>query len=304
MTYPLVENLSSWSGLSSPDIERVIRSAPRRYKVFTLEKKRGGLRTVAQPSRELKLLQRLVVDRVLTGLPVHDAAHGYMRGRGIKSNALAHVQGSYLLKMDLENFFPSIRPLDLARCISRWMNGRFSLVERRQLYSLLFWRPKGRGLQLCIGAPSSPFISNALMYDLDCVIGRLAAERNIVYTRYADDMTFSCATKGTLSDWQLEVQHFIENCRSPRLRVNQAKTVHISRAQRISITGVTVNAEREISLGRERKRLIRAMVHRFRRGELDEGQCRKLRGLIAFAHDIEPEFAAKMRAQCVPEGRG
>ncbi len=300
MSTPLVHNLSALSGLSAADIERIIRSAPRRYKVFPIEKRGGGIRIVAQPSRELKLLQRMIVDRVLADLPVHESAHGYVRGRGIKSNALAHSQGRYLLKLDLENFFPSIRPLDLARRLSRVSKISLELEEKRQLYSLLFWRPRGAGMQLCIGAPSSPLVSNALMYDVDVAISALTTERGVIYTRYADDMTFSCAEKGVLPELQTLVENVIESSRTPRLRVNRAKTVHISRAQRVVVTGVTINTNTEISLGRERKRLIRSMVHRFQLGELDLEACWKLKGLIAFAHDIEPEFAAKMRAKCKP----
>lgn len=300
MTTRLVENLSAWAGLSSADIERIIRSAPRRYKVFSIKKRDGGLRVVAQPSRELKLLQRLVVSRVLSGLRVHEAAHGYVHGRGIKSNALAHAQGRYLLKMDLENFFPSIRPLDLARRLSREAQIPLELDEKRQIYSLVFWKPRGLGMQLCIGAPSSPFVSNSLMYDVDVAISALALERGVVYTRYADDMTFSCVEKGVLPELQALVENVIDSSRTPRLRVNRGKTVHISRAQRMVVTGVTINTGAELSLGRERKRLIRSMVHRFQRGELELEERWKLKGLLAFAHDIEPEFAAKMRARCHP----
>jgi RNA-directed DNA polymerase len=300
MITSLVESLSIWSGLSGADIERIIRSAPRRYKAFSIKKKNGGLRVVAQPSRELKLLQRLIVDRVLAELPVHNAAHGYVRGRGIKSNALAHSHAKYLLKMDLESFFPSIRPLDLARRLSREPKILLTLEEKRQLYSLLFWKPRGLRMQLCIGAPSSPFISNALMCDVDVAIASLAIEREVVYTRYADDMTFSCENKGVLPELQALVERVVESSRTPRLKVNDGKTVHISRAQRMVVTGVTISTSAEISLGRERKRLIRSMVHRFQRGELDLDDCWKLKGLIAFAHDIEPDFAFRMREKCKP----
>src|SRR5690606_17176263 len=143
MMTPLVERLSGLSGLSSVDIQRVIRTAPRRYKVFPIEKRGGGYRIVAQPSRELKMLQRITVNKVLTDLPVHEAAHGYVKGKGIRTNAMAHKGARYILKMDLENFFPSIRPLDFARYLVRMKDNRFDLVEKRQLYSLLFWRPKG-----------------------------------------------------------------------------------------------------------------------------------------------------------------
>lgn len=295
MTTSLVERLSGLSGLSSADVQRVIHSAPRRYKVFAIEKRGGGHRIVAQPSRELKMLQRIIVSRILADLPVHEVAHGYVRGRGIRTNALAHKDAKYILKMDLENFFPSIKPLDFARYLARRRDTRFDLVEKRQLYSLLFWRPRGQqGLRLCIGAPSSPFISNALMYQIDESIKRLADQRQIVYTRYADDMTFSCQEKNVLHAWQRVVEEIVESSRSLRLRVNREKTVHISRARRMAVTGVTINTEGHLSLGRERKRMIRAMAHRYSLGELSVEEAWELKGLLAFAKDIEPEFARKI----------
>lgn len=295
MSSSLVDRLSGWTGLPSADVERVVRSAPRRYKVFSIAKRSGGFRTIAQPSRELKVLQRSIVDRVLGDLQVHEAAHGYVGKRGIKSNALAHKGAQYVLKMDMENFFPSFRPLDLARYLSRTAPDRFSLEEKRQLYALLFWRPKGSvGLRLCIGAPSSPLVSNVLMYEIDDALFRNAEGLGIVYTRYADDMTFSCSEKGVLPQFQAVVERTVESARTPRLRINREKTVHISRAQRIAVTGIIINTQGRISLGRERKRLIRAMVHRFRLGLLDVDACLRLRGLIAFAKDIEPEFADRM----------
>src|SRR5690606_9641217 len=212
MTTPLVERLSGLSGLSVTDVLRVINSAPRRYKVFPIEKRRGGFRIVAQPSRELKMLQRIVVNKILVDLPVHDVAHGYVKGKGIRTNALAHKNARYILKMDLENFFPSIKPIDFARYFARRRDLRFDINEKRQLYSLLFWKPKGQqGLRLCIGAPSSPLISNALMYDIDSRLKELADQRHIIYTRYADDMTFSCQEKGVLQAWQQVVEHVVES---------------------------------------------------------------------------------------------
>lgn len=296
MTTRLIASLSRWSGLKVSDVEYIVRSAPRRYKVFSIPKRSGGERVVAQPSRELKALQRLITDRIIFELPVHGAAHGYVKGRGIKSNAAAHAHSNFILKMDFSNFFPSIRPGDLGRHMKRHLAAQLTEEERRQLYNLIFWRPRGeRGLRLCIGAPSSPFISNTIMFDLDSKIHEICEAAGIVYTRYADDLTFSCVEKGVLCQLEVRVRSIIDGSKSPRLSVNNQKTVHISRAQRRTVTGINISSVGALSIGRDRKRLIRSMVHKRMLGQLSFEENRKLNGLLAFANDIEPEFVLKMK---------
>lgn len=298
MSTQLVAMLSSGSGLAAADIEHIIATAPRRYKVFSIPKRRGGWRVIAQPSRELKVLQNLLVRRVLHSLPVHEVAHGYVSGRGIRSNAAAHVHSNFLLKMDLEDFFPSLRPDDLDRHLLRHGELGLSASERRQIHRLVFWQPRGLpGLRLCIGAPSSPFISNTLMYGLDESISEHATSLDVTYTRYADDLAFSCVEKGVLVQVEAAVTRIIQNSVSPALRVNRNKTVNMSRGHRRMLTGVVISATRELSLGRERKRLIRSMAHRRSLRLLSESEEAVLEGYLAFARDIEPDFVARLMAK-------
>ncbi|PBS12900.1 RNA-directed DNA polymerase [Lysobacteraceae bacterium NML93-0792] len=298
MTTRLASSLSKWSGFALPDVEHIIATAPRRYKVFTIPKKRGGLRQIAQPSRELKSLQVLLIGRVLHHLPVHDAAHGYVIGRGIKTNAQAHSKSNYLLKMDLRDFFPSIRPRDLRAHLKVQAEGYLTDEEVGQLCNLVFWRPKGqRGLRLCIGAPSSPFLSNTIMLGVDQKLAEVARSLGVLYTRYADDLAFSSNEADVLPALEARVIDVVEGSRFPKIFVNREKTVHISRAQRRMLTGLILNSVGDVSLGRDRKRLIRAMVQSSRYGRLDEKELEKLNGLLSFAHDVEPGFAMKMRAR-------
>jgi RNA-directed DNA polymerase len=293
----LIENLAEWTGLSFQDVTYIVATAPRRYKVFQIPKRNGGWRTVAQPSRELKLLQNLVVKRVLHLLPLHDVAHGYVKGRGIRTNANAHAQSNYALKLDIEDFFPSIRPIHFRRHLERHAPQMLKADEVLQAANLIFWTPKGvRTPRLCIGAPSSPFVSNTLMFELDTALANLAAAHQVTYTRYADDMTFSCAEKGVLGPFEFAATNVIEGYRNLRLRINARKTTHISRAHRRMVTGVLLTPVGNLSIGRERKRLIRSMAHRFKLGQLSPDQIAEFNGLVAFAADIEPEFVARLKS--------
>jgi RNA-directed DNA polymerase len=293
----LISILSEHSGLSVADVSGIVSSAPRRYKVFEIPKRNNrGVRVIAQPSRELKVIQRIVLSTVLRDMPVHMCVHGYVHGRSIKSNAAVHTDGRYLLKLDLENFFPSLVPRDLRAHIANHCPARFGLDEIMQLCRILFWQPKGEpALRLSVGAPSSPFLSNTLMFDVDRSIWELCVSLNVSYSRYADDMTFSTGARNVLSAVHAGVRDILAQARYPRVVLNGQKVVNSSKKHLRAVTGVVISNEAKLSLGRDRKRLIRAMAHRSSLGLLGPDEEARLDGLISFAHDIEPVFALAIR---------
>src|ERR1700680_1139676 len=96
--------------LSEQELMRLVKSAPRRYKVFKIPKRTPGqFREIAQPAKEIKALQYWVMNRVLSKFSVHPAAIGYRQGLNIADNARPHVYGRFLLKLDFRDFFPSIK---------------------------------------------------------------------------------------------------------------------------------------------------------------------------------------------------
>ena len=108
----LLSLLASETGLSEYDVRRIVGNAPIRYKTYTIKKKNGDDRTISQPARELKALQRILMHEVLSNLPVHSAATAYRSGVSIRNNAAAHAENGPILKFDFEDFFPSIRSSD------------------------------------------------------------------------------------------------------------------------------------------------------------------------------------------------
>lgn len=286
----LLDTLGHDVGLSRDDLMRIILTAPRRYKVFQIPKRTGGVREIAQPSRELKVLQRVLIHQLLTGLPVHSAAKAYRSGLSIRNNAEPHVGNGPILKMDFENFFPSIRSEDWEAYCDR--NGLLMDDHDRRLSSLiLFRRAKGEGLlKLSIGAPSSPALSNALLFDFDTLVFDESNGKAINYTRYADDMTFSGQRIGMLKDMIDVVREASRKISRPHLTINRDKTTFVTAASRRYVTGVILTNQGELSLGRNRKRLISAKVHRATKGALDPESMSNLAGELAFANVVEPSF--------------
>ena len=290
----LLKLLSTDLGLMPDRIEHIIKTAPLRYKKFKIPKRDGSLRTVAQPAREVKAIQRLLVEKL--NLPVHLAATAYKAKSSIKINAKYHVGNNFLLKMDFKNFFPSIYFEDIIRYIEKALPGAYDLEARELIARACTWTSNRKPpLRLCIGAPSSPAISNSILYDFDAQITEFASQQKVAYTRYADDLTFSSSERNVLEKFPEIVLKLLNNLEYPKLKINKAKTVFASKAGNRTVTGITLNSDGELSVGRDRKRLVGAMYHRYRLGSLSEKDVQRLFGLLAFVDSIEPGFSAKLK---------
>lgn len=292
----LLRVLSDETGLSNVDLLTIIRTAPRRYKVYEIPKRSGGMREIAQPSRELKMLQRVLIAKYLVDLPVHSAAMAYRPSISIYDNAAAHAGSTPILKMDFKDFFPSIRSRDWeSYCLK---HGLLADGDREISSKLFFRRAKDERVQkLSIGAPSSPALSNILLFDFDTTIAAEAEKRGIAYTRYADDLTFSGQRAGMLRDMVKVVTRATREMRSPKLRVNEEKTVFVTTANRRTVTGLVLATDGAIGVGRERRRLISAKVHRALVGSLDVETLKELSGELAFINVADKPFIERLRAK-------
>jgi retron-type reverse transcriptase len=293
----LTKKLATKLNKSESDVIRFLASAPLKYKVYTIPKRTSGHRVIAQPSRELKEYQRAFLS--LYQLNIHDAAKAYREGLSIKDNAIEHSKNPYLLKIDLENFFNSISS-DLFWGVWKQHYSIPPDTEKVLMERLLFWSPSRSStgkLILSIGAPSSPLISNFFMYQLDELVTQYCEKLGVTYTRYADDLTFSTSARGVLFDIPKFVSDSLKAQFGNALIINRRKTVFSSKAHNRHVTGITINNEGALSLGRERKRYIKHLVQQYRTNNIDSEMTLHLKGLLAFAKHIEPDFITRLEAK-------
>jgi len=292
----LIIQLAKDLGLAPKDILLIAKTAPHRYKEYQIPKRKPGtFRDIAQPAREVKILQRWVIDNILNRLPIHDAATAYVEGRNIKFNAMLHSRNPFLLKMDFTNFFPSIVPRDFKAHLLRYLPDVYTEDEIELLSRILFWKNKREGrMQLSIGGPSSPTLSNTIMYEFDSLIRAECIALDIVYTRYADDLAFSAADFERLREIQNCVSISLRKIIYPKLAINGEKTVFLSKKGNRTITGVVIANDGSLSLGRDRKREISCQINWYKTGKLDRDATLKLHGMLCFANDVEPDFIRRM----------
>lgn len=293
----LVQQIAQSFQLPEAYILGVAASASYRYKQFSIRKADGkSFRKIEQPSKELKLLQRWLVRRVFEALPTHLCAHAYVRGRSIGTNAAVHQKSRFISRLDLEDFFPSLRATDVALLLKRSqiLVGGLPLSEDDVSLICALTCRFGR---LTIGAPSSPTVSNKLVYDLDTRLAEIAGQYNVTYTRYADDLYFSSAQAGMLPEVCRRVEDAITETTSPELTINKKKTYHASRKKRMVVTGLRLTPQGSVSVGRELKRKIRVFAQKASVKKIGAEEMSWLHGMLAYVSSIEPRFAERIRAK-------
>lgn len=280
--------ISAETSLPENYLRLVVRTADHRYKSYTVQKPSGGLRTILHPARELKFLQRWVASRVLVATDIHVAATAYHKGATIAFNAALHKQGAFFLKIDFQDFFPSITIDDVSALLRRLPSDLPEPLSDDDIE--IIGKIVTRVGQLVIGAPSSPVIANAVMYDFDVAMTTLADQYHCVYSRYADDLVFSTVQPRVLEQVLKNVREYVRQQTAPRLKINEGKVRLTSKNRRVQITGLVINDLHHVSVGRSIKRKIKALVHRFRQNTLAAEELSYLTGYLAFVRSVEPTF--------------
>ncbi|MBE0556443.1 MAG: RNA-directed DNA polymerase [Proteobacteria bacterium] len=284
----LVEALQKQSGLPTSVIMRIAETASKRYKAYKIPKRSGGWRDISHPSRELKAIQRWINRTLFMKLPIHESATAYAKGSGIRRNAEIHAWSSYTLRLDFENFFPSFDIHGISEFIAAQSDEReWGLTKQDVLFVGMVVTRYGR---MTIGAPSSPILTNAMMYMLDSELAEISEKRKLSYTRYADDIFLSAYAPDSLADMIPIAKEIVGRQKFVRLKFADEKTAHLSKRYKRSITGLVVTPDQKISIGRERKRTIKSLVFRFINGELGDVELMRLSGTIAFVYDVERAF--------------
>ncbi|MBD9465109.1 retron St85 family RNA-directed DNA polymerase [Pseudomonas tolaasii] len=292
IAHKTLEKMLADLSLSSEQLVRVVSRAPYSYKTYSIPKKNGGLRIISQPARETKYVQHWLIHNVFHLLPIHEAASAYVKGASIKKNAEAHRTNEYMVKLDFKDFFPSIKIDDLIAHFQKSLPF-LDLLEIRYIARLSCIN-RGNGGALSIGSPASPILSNSIMYEFDSVVADWASQNKFVYTRYADDLTFSTALPYASESVVPVIKDLLSSLKYPRLSLNVDKTIHLSKRGSRRITGLVITNDDKVSLGRDRKREISALVHKYGLGLLEQKDVFRLQGLLGFAADVEPLFLSRL----------
>jgi RNA-directed DNA polymerase len=281
------------------------------YTTFAVPKKSGGERLLAAPKRSIRRSQEWILANILSKVPVHPAAHGFVVGRSTCTNATSHVGKQVLVNTDLEDFFPTIT---FSRAKGIFHGLGYSPAVATILALLCTESPRrtvecdGKTLHVAVGprsvpqgACTSPALSNLVARRLDARLEGIARKLGWTYTRYADDASFSASGEAASRIGYLlaRIRHISE---AEGFRVNERKTRVLRRNTRQSVTGLNVNDGPTIP--RPLRRRLRAILHQSQRTGV-AGQNRIghpnfvgwLDGMIAYVSMVQPAQGDQLRAR-------
>jgi len=279
------------------DILKFAATAPHRYKSYPIPKKNGkGVRDISHPSSELKYIQTILNKKFDEFFSIHECAIAYRKGKSIKDNAILHANNSYLLKLDLENFFPSIDDELMTTMLEN--NGIIlSDQDLNLLLNLVLIKPKRKRKKvLTIGAPTSPILSNFIMFVFDNEMQLFCQGKNVIYSRYADDLSFSAMDKKDLSEIEIFAKYLFKVHYFSKFKINNQKTVFTHKGNNRLVTGIKINEDNQITLGRDQKRYLYACVHNIliKNKKVDLEYIESLIGKINYFIFIQPSFEEEL----------
>jgi RNA-directed DNA polymerase len=241
------EHFAHVVGLSWLELVDLLANREAAYSTFRIAKRGGGSRVIQAPSRTLKWVQRYVRRYITSQMTVSDNAHGFRIGRSIITNAEPHVGTRLVVRYDLKDFFGSIK--------EERVQGLFRGIGYAPAVAAILTEVTTLRGALPQGAPTSPDLANRAALRLDRRLQGLAVERGFVYTRYADDLTFS---GGGIRD--AHARRAIEFIiRDAGFAPNEQKSALLSRATRQRVTGLVVNDK--VNWPRDTRRWLRQEIY-------------------------------------------
>lgn len=302
----------------------VDRSDHGTYRKFSIRKRSGGRRFIHVPAPELGQVQRWINAYILRQVPAHSASFAFSPHSSILKCASRHCGAQWLIKMDITGFFESISEIQVYRVFEGLGYQPLVALELARIVTVApasqsprrhdpVWKVKRQNTAipsysqevlgyLPQGAPTSPMLSNLVMRELDQEISTLARNAGLTYTRYSDDLTFSTRRKDFDRNQARSLIGNIESLLARNgFRPQHRKTVVIPPGSRKIVLGLLVDGDKP-RLRREFKDFLRQHIYYLKKfGPAEHAKDRDfhsiwgmkshLRGLIDFAHMIEPEYA-------------
>ncbi len=305
-----VDDLAQHAGVSVEKLEATSSALPtgagRLYSRWTSRKKHGGIREIFQPRPPLdtitKNLHRSFTNRLPYEAPDH--VHGFVRERSAVSNASQHLGKPCVLRMDLEDFFPSIGTATIKASLQALGYDEKAADIAGSIVTIAGKLP--------IGLSTSPFLSNLIFLSTDRSLAEYVQSEGLSFTRYVDDFTFS----GEVSDRHSADIHSILD--DAGWSVNTHKTAFMRRGGPQYVTGLYVGEADRPRIPRKIKRRMRWILHIISKfgydtymaefgGENEEMQRHRLLGWACYIAAVEPDLGYPLlRAldELIPEGHG
>ena len=217
-------------------IYSISNNIEKNYKTYKIKKHSGKYRTIYEPNLILKQIQKQILNNILNNKSISKYAKAYHKGIQLKDNAIPHINKEMILKLDIKDFFENISFLDI-------YNSCFPIEYFPKSVGMILTYLCTYDNHLTQGSPTSAYISNLVMKEFDEELGNWCNLRNISYTRYSDDMTFSGAFNP--SELITKVRKMLYKL---GLELNNDKIHIVYKSSSQNVTGIVVNEKMQVNV--------------------------------------------------------
>jgi|APSaa5957512535_1039671.scaffolds.fasta_scaffold32217_1 RNA-directed DNA polymerase len=264
------------------------------YLSYALRKKSGKPRWIDAPQEPLKTIQNNILRNILYKFSIHDSAVGFAIGRSVVTGAKRHVGNKALLCMDLHNYFNNIKINRIHRLmhfLTRRLEERDPSYQRQDEDASILTKLVSFKQQLPQGSPTSPAIANLITLNMDRQLFDYCKGNDIIYTRYADDTSFSHKNKNF--DFYKVIADIIGIITDNGFVINKKKTRVMRPHKRMSITGVVINEK--LGVPKWKWRNFRARLHNLEKegNPITLEEYQELRGYSEWIKTLHPKRGNK-----------
>jgi retron-type reverse transcriptase len=275
-----IHDLSTKTRLPSILLAKYNHNNSKYYHHILMRKKSGGLRPIDSPNAELKAIQKWILRNILSCLKPSPYAKGFILGKSIHDNAKPHYNKQYILSLDLNNFFGTVKA-------SHVFSIFHSIGYSKKISYLLTSICTLDGV-LPQGAPTSPYLSNLVCLRLDHRIGKYCDNKALTYTRYADDICISGNKLSVIKKAQVTIKNIIIN---EGYTVNKRKELLSGPKSSRQVTGLVVTPD--IGIGREKYNHYRKTIFMEFKKNPAESEF-MISGILSFVKSVDVKRHKKL----------
>lgn len=293
-------------------------------------------RQLHEPIPALKNLQtqaKFIIENILRITP-HNVAHAYFKNRDNVTNAESHKYSKHIINIDLKDFFPNITGELIKNSLIHFKEFNLMQIPEEDLLKELeiensqnfTHRNTKRALtvrnlqkellnaiidiatynnSLPQGSPLSPLLSNLVMFRFDHHMQKeldnnkdYFSKTTVVYTRYADDLTFSSMYPINLKRIMQNVESRLKLYTNDQLKINPNKVKYLKTNHRCYVTGVKINKDKNATYGHEKKAELKRELFKlfmlYQKNEKDTKEAQEIIGKLSYLQRIEPQYASNL----------
>lgn len=275
-------HLAMQLSISKKTLYMMINKKEYFYSKKEILKRDGTIRTLRVPAMPLKVVQKWILEEILKKLKVSKYSMAFVPGKnGLKESAELHNRNLFLLEMDISDFFGSISQ---KKVFKLFLGMGYGLDVSAILAELCTYDDS-----LPQGAVTSPCLANLICFNLDARLNGLCRKKDIIFSRYADDLCFSSNNRTLLNKIEPIV---IKILKDEGFEANQKKTRYLSDDVKKTVVGITIN-NKGIHVDKKLKKNVRSQIFNAIKNN-DYTQKEKIIGTIAYISSIESGYKEKI----------